>query len=243
MTDQTTQSGGASETFLVQCTSCHAKLRIPMKYMNQKVKCSKCSSTFVAASATEPQAPPAPPKPSKPKRSGRRSSGASASTGNSNVRPDSLLGDFKGRKLIGVIVLAIILHAILIGGTSYTYLIEEFTGKDTSEMSKDDKVKVALDEARSALGKIAERHNLTLDDLTDRMGSGGSRGDKLLEATDKSDKSGSDKAGSDKAGSGDTKTAPESDPDDGKSTFEKDLIKPVKGPDEGDEPIDDNLGM
>ena len=248
MTDQPLQN---NEAFIGQCTSCGLKLKIPAQYLGQKVKCSSCGTAFEAQPANEPaqepeQAPePTPsPKPRQEQKSERRKPSRQMVEIDESITPDSLMGDFKGKKLVIAILLAIVLHAVLILGTSFNYLKTEVFGTDTSEMSKEDRVQVAIGEATAELGKIAKRHGLSVEDITSKFSAGGSRSDKLNTSTD----AGSDTTTEPAAG-GNTETSspntadPDNDPDSGQSEMEKELRKPVKGPEAPPINIDEDMGL
>ena len=100
---------------------------------------------------------------------------------NETVSPDSLMRSFRGRNIVGILMLAVIVHVVVIFGSSSSYLRKEVFGKDTSKMEKDDRVKVALGEATTALGEIAKRHNLSVDDITAKFAAAGSRASQLTE--------------------------------------------------------------
>lgn len=152
------------------------------------------------------------------------------------VSPEALMGDFQGKKIIMVIILAIVFHAILILGTSYGYLRDEVFGKDTSEMPKEEKVQVAIGEATAQLSKIAERHGLELEDITSRFSATGSRSDKVADAPVK-------KATADNGKTSDTSNGGGNTEPDTRSKMEKEMLKPAEGPKGPDTKIDDDFGI
>jgi len=163
--------------------------------------------------------------------------------------PDALMKYFQGRGLFGIILITVIVHVVVIFGTSASYISKEFLGPDTSKMSKEDRVKLAIGEATSALGEIAERHDLVIEDITGKFASGGSRANKLTEGggaeAPVTDAGKAARAGS--AAPASTKTPPDAadelDPNKGVSEFEKDLKKPVVGPEAPGDNIDDDMGL
>jgi len=159
------------------------------------------------------------------------------------VSPDSLMKSFQGRGLIGILLVTVVVHVVVIFGTSGGYLMNEVFGTDTSEMSKEDRVKVAIGEATSALGEIAKRHNLVVEDITERFASGGSRAGKLAEE----EKAGAAEALKTPAKAPAKGAAPDAagkdEPEREMSEFEKDLKKPVKGPEAPGDDIDEDMGL
>jgi len=90
------------------------------------------------------------------------------------VTPDSLMGDFRTRSLFGVIILVLFAHVIFIGVFSIDYLKEEFLGEDTSEMTEEERLDVAVREATTLLRDVAEQHDISPQELSSRFaGSGG----------------------------------------------------------------------
>ena len=152
------------------------------------------------------------------------------------VSPDELLGHFKGRKVITVILVALVLHAVVIFGTSYSFLKNQVFGPDTTEMSKEEKLKVAVAEATSALGDIAERHNISVDELIAKFATTGSRSSKISEEGSSETKETAPPAGA-------VDESPAAEADEEKSAIEKNLATPKEGPDIGEEKIDDDLGL
>ena len=159
------------------------------------------------------------------------------------VSPDSLMKSFQGRGLIGILLVTVVVHAVVILGTSGSYLMIEVFGTDTSKMSKEDRVKVAIGEATSALGEIAKRHNLVVEDITARFASGGSRASKLAEE-EKADASAAPKTPAEPTAKGGAQDAAGKDqPKREMSEFEKDLKKSVKGPDAPGDDMDEDMGL
>jgi len=151
------------------------------------------------------------------------------------VSPDSLMRDFRGHKLLLLVVVAIVVHAVLFLGSSLGFIRKELFGTDTSEMSKEDRVKVALGEATSALGEIVERHNLTVDDLTERFASAGSRASQV-----QSDVGTADGGSADKPEDAPAETPAAAPPQPDVTEFEKNLPQATVGP---DSPMTDDEDM
>ena len=89
--------------------------------------------------------------------------------------PDELLDTFRGRGLKTVILFTIVVHVVVLLGTSVPYLWRTVAGKDIGNLSEDERVKLAMKEATSSLRKIAEAHGLRPQDLSSRLDGGGPR--------------------------------------------------------------------
>jgi hypothetical protein len=89
--------------------------------------------------------------------------------------PDQLLDTFRGRGLKTIILFTIVAHAVILLGTSAPYLWRSIIGKDTSTLSEDERVNLAMKEATSSLRKIAEAHGLRPQDLASRLEGGAPR--------------------------------------------------------------------
>ena len=130
--------------------------------------------------------------------------------------PDELMESFQGRSLSSIVVFTIVIHAALILGTSIPFLTKSVFGEDTSEMTEEDKVKAAVKEASESIKEIAKAHGMTPQDLSAKF-SGPSRPsapkpvDKPTPATPAS-------------------SNPDADPEDPKSSIEKELDVKADGP-------------
>ena len=88
------------------------------------------------------------------------------------VTPDQLMKHFQGSSLKSIIIFTLIIHAVLIAGTSYHYLYKKVVGEDTSEVSEKERTEAAMREATVALRKIAEVHGLNPQDLSSQLAGG-----------------------------------------------------------------------
>ena len=88
------------------------------------------------------------------------------------VSPDSLMSDFRGSSFVAIVAFTVVVHVVLIGFTSYGYLKNQVFGEDTSAMSEEERMEVAVREATSSLRDIAERHGISPQELSDRFASG-----------------------------------------------------------------------
>ena len=96
------------------------------------------------------------------------------------ISPDSLMGDFKGRGVITILVVTLIVHAIIIIGTSFGYLKTEVVGAKAEEMSKEEVLDAAVQEATVAIRDIAEKYELSPQEISDRFAKSGSRTEQAI---------------------------------------------------------------
>jgi NhaP-type Na+/H+ or K+/H+ antiporter len=88
------------------------------------------------------------------------------------ITPDKLLESFRGRSFKSVILFTVIIHVIVVGGTSIPYLIEKITGKSDSKLNEKDRIELAAREATEALREIATKHGIKPQDLSSRIAGG-----------------------------------------------------------------------
>lgn len=91
------------------------------------------------------------------------------------VTPESMMSDFRGRPVVGILSFTVIVHAVLVSIFSIGYLKSELLGEDTSSLSEEERLEVAVREATTSLREIAERHGLSAQDLTSQFAGGESR--------------------------------------------------------------------
>ena len=96
-----------------------------------------------------------------------------------DVSPDSLMADFRGKGLVPILILTVVVHLVVFGGTSVGYLKDELMGPATDEMSQEEKVDAAVKEATIAIREIAEKYGLSAQDVSDQFSKGGSRTSKI----------------------------------------------------------------
>lgn len=85
--------------------------------------------------------------------------------------PDDLMRHFHGRSLKGIITFTVIFHAVVLLGSSVPYLWNTL-GKDTANLSEEERFKIAAKEADDTLREIAEKHGLKPQDLGERLAGG-----------------------------------------------------------------------
>jgi hypothetical protein len=83
--------------------------------------------------------------------------------------PDQLLDTFRGSSLKSIIAVTVIVHAVVLLGTSVPYLMETFAGGDTSKLSEKERLDIAAQQATSAMREIAAKHGLTPEALGERF--------------------------------------------------------------------------
>ena len=93
-------------------------------------------------------------------------------TKTNETTPDQLMKSFEGRSLKSIILFTIVIHAVLLVGTSVPYLWGAIAGEDTTEQSEEDRLQAAAKEATTAIREIAERYDLKAQDLSSRFTDG-----------------------------------------------------------------------
>ncbi len=86
--------------------------------------------------------------------------------------PDQLLESFRGRSFKSVILFTVIVHVVIVCGTSIPYLMKTITGKSASKLSENDRTELAAREATEALRDIATKHGIKPQDLSSRIAGG-----------------------------------------------------------------------
>ena len=86
--------------------------------------------------------------------------------------PDELMESFQGRSLKSIIVFTLIIHGVILLGTSVPFLIEKVSGKDTSDLTEEERIQLAVKEATSSLRDIAEEHGLNVQDISGQFAGG-----------------------------------------------------------------------
>ncbi len=86
-----------------------------------------------------------------------------------DTSPDDLMQHFRGRSLKSIIIFTIIVHFVIIGGTSLPYLVRSVSGPDTGKLSDDERIELAVKEATSSLRKIAETYGIRPQQLSEQL--------------------------------------------------------------------------
>lgn len=147
-----------------------------------------------------------------------------------DVSPESLMSGFHGRGIMTIAVFAVVVHIAVIGGSSVPYLMRELLGEDTSGLSQEERIEKAVEEAGSALRRIADRHGVNPQDLSDRFRRGG-RAAKAPDTAPPAEET--------PEAAPDTAETPTDDPEKPKSAIEKQLEVKEQGP--ALPPMDDDI--
>jgi hypothetical protein len=86
-----------------------------------------------------------------------------------DTSPDDLLDTFKGRGLKPIIFFTLLVHAVVLLGSSVPFLLSRFGNGDTTGMSEEERVQAAVKEATASLRKIAEEHGVPPQDLSNSL--------------------------------------------------------------------------
>ena len=129
--------------------------------------------------------------------------------------PDQLMKHFQGSSLKTIIIFTLIVHFVILAGSSFPFLYKTIFGDNTSKMSEKDKMELAVKEAMTAVKDIADKYELKPQDLSSRLAGGAPKAPKTTK-----------KDATPKPPQGD----PAADPDETKSPYEKELKKKATGP-------------
>jgi hypothetical protein len=124
-----------------------------------------------------------------------------------DATPESLMDNFKGPTLMKIVVITLVVHVVVLVGSSGTFLWKQVVGD--SKLSKEEKIKLAVDDATKSLQKIATKHDLTPQDITSQFG-GSRRAPKPVEVADP--------------------VTPTAEPERERSSYETNLETSAKGP-------------
>jgi transposase-like protein len=131
-----------------------------------------------------------------------------------DVAPDTLPEKFHGRSLIPIAVFAVVVHAVVLIGTSVPYIVTEFLGPNTAKMSDKDRLDAATRKATEALRDIAREHGLNPQDLSNNFATKPAAPPPAAKTTDATE---------------DEPKKPD-EPEREKSQYEKDLETKAEGP-------------
>lgn len=93
------------------------------------------------------------------------------------VTPDSLMGQFKGKGLKPIVMFTLVVHVVLILGSSIPFFVRKAMSADNSKRSEAERIESAVEDATAALRKIAKKHGLNPQDISSQF-SGGARSGK-----------------------------------------------------------------
>lgn len=143
------------------------------------------------------------------------------STSPQETTPDQLLESFRGRSFKSIILFTIIVHLVIVGGSSIPYFIKIATGKSDSNLSEEQRSDAATREATTAIRDIASKYGIKPQDLSSRL-AGGKPKASPAEAPETP-------ATTEKPATPET-TTPTEDPEKPKSTIEQELEVKETGP-------------
>ena len=83
--------------------------------------------------------------------------------------PDQLLESFRGSNLKTIIVFTLVVHVVVLLGSSVPYLWKTVAGGDSSKLSEKERMELAEREAASSLREIANKHGVKPEDLSSRF--------------------------------------------------------------------------
>ena len=138
---------------------------------------------------------------------------------NTEATPDSLMGQFKGKGLKPIVMFTLIVHVVVILGSSVPFFVKRAFARGNSKLTETERIENAVEDATAALRKIAKKHGLNPQDISDQF-SGGSRTAKAA-ATDAAAPSDEVTATGDAADAPDTRE---------KSAYETNLEAKAEGP-------------
>lgn len=142
------------------------------------------------------------------------------------VTPDSLMKHFRGRGLKSIIMFTLVVHVVVLGGSSVPFLWKSVFGPDTAAMDKEERLEHAMRKATASMRDIAKEYDLRPQEISDQFGTGGATtgGARKAAATE-----GSEASGESEATESATESA-DSEPDKPKSAMEKKLEETKEGP-------------
>jgi len=88
------------------------------------------------------------------------------------VDPDSLMAHFRGRSLKGIVAFTVVVHAVVLIGSSIPFLWSSVSRGDVSKLGKDERMEKAVADATASLRKIAADNGLDPQEITRRFATG-----------------------------------------------------------------------
>lgn len=149
------------------------------------------------------------------------------------ITPDQLMNNFKGSSLKSIIIFTVIIHVVLLVGSSFPFLYKSIVGEDSSAMSEKDRTDAAMRKATTALRDIAEEYGLKPQDLSSQLAGNSPRAPKAPASETETETETKTEENS-------TEPQPdvEGEAEEPKSAIEKELDKKETGP-ELPKPIED----
>jgi len=88
------------------------------------------------------------------------------------VTPESLMETFHGPGLSKMVIITIVVHAVVILGSSVPFMLRSVMGEDRSKLSKEERIDKAMADVTGELQKIAEEHGLTAQEIREQFAKG-----------------------------------------------------------------------
>lgn len=82
------------------------------------------------------------------------------------ITPDQLLETFRGSSMKNIILFTVLVHVVVLIGTSVPYIWKSVAGGDSSKLSEKERMEIAAREATSSLREIASKHGVKPEDLS-----------------------------------------------------------------------------
>jgi len=149
---------------------------------------------------------------------------------NDEVTPESLMEHFQGPGLFKMVLVTLIFHAVLVLGTSVSFLKTSLMGEDVSKLTKEQRVEKAVADATASLRKIAAVNGLNPQDISDKFSGGASRAAKKATPTGGVQPPVETKPAPEAATAPVMPAPASTNPPAPESQIEKDLKKAVEGP-------------
>lgn len=88
------------------------------------------------------------------------------------ITPDQLMETFQGSSVKSIILFTIIVHLVVVVGTSIPYFLKSGADKSSAALGEKERMEMAADEATKSLSEIAAKHGLKPQDLSTRLAGG-----------------------------------------------------------------------
>jgi len=98
-----------------------------------------------------------------------------ANGNNNELAPDTLLERFQGVGLKRIAIFTLVVHVVVIGGSSLPYLAKSVFGANRAGMTRDERIQAAVKEATAAIRDIAADYQLNSQEISDQFSGGRSR--------------------------------------------------------------------
>lgn len=82
------------------------------------------------------------------------------------ITPDQLLETFRGSSMKNIILFTVVVHVVVLIGTSVPYLWKSMAGGSSSKLGDKERMEIAVREANSSLQEIASKHGVKPEDLS-----------------------------------------------------------------------------